>query len=181
MTKGYSLVLFAVLLVVTACGAADNGENPRSIAGNKYVNTSIGTTLAFPASWQLKTDYKFGELTFDVAALAPPIDGFSANVLIEIDPHQGTDNIRDVLTRIHANLSTQYPDARDYQDSVYQVDGKDVGEMVYTTAVGGKDYRAMSLYFVNRDKEVSIVFTDLASRYPANTDFQGIQSSLHLD
>ena len=103
--------------------------------------------------------------------------------MIEIDLVflQGTDNIRDVLTRIHANLSTHYPDLRDYQDSVYQVDGKDVGEMVYTTAVGGKDYRAMSLYFVNRDKEVSIVFTDLASRYPAKTHFPSIQSSLHLE
>ena len=60
MTKGYSLVLFAVLLVATACGAADNGENPRSIAGNKYVNTSIGTTLAFPRVCKSKTDYKFG-------------------------------------------------------------------------------------------------------------------------
>ena len=34
MTKGYSLVFFAALSVVAACGAADNGENPRSIAGN---------------------------------------------------------------------------------------------------------------------------------------------------
>ena len=181
MTKGYSLAFCAVLLVVTACGAADNGENPRSIAGNKYVNTSIGTTLAFPASWQLKTDYKFGELTLDVAALAPPIDGFSANVLIEIDPHQGTDDIRDILTRLHANLSRQYPDVRDYQDSVSQVDGKDVGDIIYTTAIGGKDYRSMSLYFVNHNKEVSIIFTDLAARYPASTDFQGIRASMHLD
>ncbi|MDB5051603.1 MAG: hypothetical protein JWO30_4674 [Fibrobacteres bacterium] len=170
----------AFFLLITAC-ATDDGENPRSIAGNKYVNTSIGTTLQFPSSWQLKTDYKFGEKTLDLAALAPPIDGFSANVLIGIDPHQGTDNMRDVLTMIKGSILAQYPDVRDYIDTVYQVEGKDVGEMVYTTAVSGKDYRAKSLYFVNKNKEISIIYTDIADRYMTNADFEGIQSSMHLN
>lgn len=117
----------------------------------------------------------------DLAALAPPIDGFSANVLIGIDSHQGTNNMREVLTMIKGSISAQYPDLRDYGDTVYQVDGKDVGEMIYTTAVGGKDYRAKSIYFVNRNKEVSIIYTDMADRYTTNPDFGGIQSSMHLN
>jgi hypothetical protein len=174
------LAACAFLLVVTAC-TTDDSEAQRSVAGNKYVNPSIGTTLQFPSSWQLKTDYKFGEKTLDLAAFAPPLAGFSANVLIAIDLHQGTDNMREVLTMIKGSLSAQYPVLRNYSDTVYQVGGKDVGEMVYTTAVGGKDYRAKSVYFVNHNKEVSITYTDMADRYMTNTDFKTVQSSMSIE
>ena len=174
------IVAAASLFAAAACTTEDSG-NPRSITDNKYSNTLIGTTVQFPSSWQLKTDYKFGEKTLDLAALAPPIDGFSANVLIEIDPHQGTSNMREVLTLIKGSLSAQYPALHDYSDTVYQVDGKDVGEMIYTTDIGGKSYRAKSVYFVNKNKEVSVNYTDLADRYMTNTEFAAIQASMHLD
>ena len=170
----------AFLLVVMAC-TTDEGGNPRSTAGNKYVNTAIGTTLQFPPAWQLKTDYKFGEKTFDLAALAPPVSDFSANVLVSIEPHQGTDDMREVLNMIKQSLTAQTPDLREYRDTVYKVDGTEVGEVVYTTGVSGKDYRAKSVFFVNRNKEVSIIYTDLADRYTANADFASIQASMEID
>jgi hypothetical protein len=171
------LGLIAAALLLSAC-VSDNNTDNRSIANNKYVNPAVGLSLQFPANWQLKLDYVYGSLTFDLVALAPPIQNFSPNVSVQIGPHSGTTDMAVVLDTLGKQLKSQVPDLGQYQAVVKELNGKKYGEITYTTTSVGNLLKFKQDFILNMGKDITITYTDFASRFDQNSDFASIDQSL---
>ena len=169
--------LIAATLLLAACVSDDNSDN-RSIANNKYVNPAIGVSMQFPANWQLKLDYVYGSITFDMVALAPPIQNFSPNVSVQIGMHTGTTDMAAILDTVGLQLKSQIADLGQYQSAVKELNGKKYGEISYTTTSAGNLLKFKQDLIMNMGKDITITYTDFASRFDQNSDFVSVSQSL---
>jgi hypothetical protein len=178
MIKILSALFFSIFLF----GCTTDSSDPRSIKNNKYDNSAIGLTIQFPTNWQLKLDQKYGSLNIDLVALGPPISGFSPNVSNIIQNHTGsaTVNWSLVLDSAKAQLQAQIPDLGSFTDTVLTLDGSTYAEMSYTTTSQGNLLKIKQDLLLNRNKEITLTYTDFASRFDQNTDFVSIQSNMTI-
>jgi len=169
------------VLLLTACVATDYSTGNRSIANNKYDNAEIGIALQFPASWELKLDQIYGSDTVDLVALAPPVEDFSAYTLVQIEANRGTTDLAAILDTVGLELAARIPDLGQYQSGLKDLNGKQYGEISYTTTSRGNLLKYKQDFFINRGKDIWITYVDFASRFDQNTDFVSIGNSMTIE
>jgi len=175
------LGLLTGTLLLASCVSSDYSSDNRTIANNKYSNAEIGLTLQFPAAWQIKLDQVYGSDTLDIVALAPSAQDFSANVNVQFDAHSGTTDMAAILDTIGVQLRDHVPDLGQYQSGLKDLDGKQYGEVSYTTTYLGHLLKYRQDFIINKGKDISVTYTDLASRFDQNTDFVGISQSMTIE
>jgi hypothetical protein len=176
-----SLILITGTLLLTSCVSSDYSTDNRSIANNKYANAEIGLSLQFPASWELKLDQIYGSDTVDLVALAPPIQDFSAYVLVQIEANLGNTDLAAILDTVGMELQARIPDLGQYQSGLKDLNGKQYAEISYTTTSRGNLRKYKQDFFINRGKDIWITYVDFASRFDQNTDFVSISNSMTIE
>lgn len=171
-------ILSLSVLILSACTTDD--PSPRSITNNHYVNSATGIALQFPTGWQVQPDYKFGSLTYDVVGLGPAADGFTPNVIVYNEAHNGPTDWNQILPAAHQALQAQFADLGSYHDTLIDLGGKTYAEITYTSSSGGHLLREREDLIMNRGLDVTVSYTDYASRFDANADFAAIKASMEI-
>ncbi|MDB5048988.1 MAG: hypothetical protein JWO30_2059 [Fibrobacteres bacterium] len=172
-------IMGLAVLVFTACGT-DSGEDARSIVGGVYKNNSIGLTISFPSSWQIRKDQTFGSTTADIVAVAPPINNFSPNMSVIIEAHSGSVKMSEILASIKIQIDSHVADLSQYHDSIYSIDGTEVGEMQYESSTNGNLLHFLQLFFIKNGKDVSCTITDKADDFQVNGDIRSVRASISI-
>jgi hypothetical protein len=167
-------------LALTACGT--DSENPRSISGGVYANSAIGLKIAFPATWQIKTDQSFGNVSADIVAYGPTVGNFTPNVNVIFTSRSGSEPTRtsEILASIKPQLQARFADMSAYHDTVYAIGGTEVGEMQYESSVNGNLMHFMQLLYVKNNLDVVCTFTEKAESFAGNQDFKSIKASITI-
>ncbi len=174
-----TLLFLASILLLTHCST--ESDDPRSIQGNKYSNPAIGLSLQFPADWQLTLDEKFGAVSLDLVARGPAVSNFSPNVTVIIEKHDGSAvDWNQLLSAIQSQLQAQIPDLGNYTDTVLSKGGFDYAEIGYTTLSQGNLLKGRQSFLLKKGKQVTVTYTDMASRFDQSADLQSIYASLSL-
>jgi hypothetical protein len=156
----------------------DSEQPTKTIAGGKYSNNSIGLSITFPTNWQIKPDQVFLETKLDIVALGAPINGFSPNLNVVIENHSGPTSMAEIIPSIHTQLTQRILDLGNYRDSIYTMNGKEIGEFEYESSSNGTLLHYFQTIFINNGKDVSVTITDRADDYAINQDIKSIKSSI---
>jgi hypothetical protein len=82
--------------------------------------------------------------------------------------------------RIVTLLQTQVADLGNYTDTVLSVNGISYAELSFTTTSQGNLLKIQQDLLLNKGKEISLTYTDFASRFDQNADFIAIHASMTL-
>jgi len=167
-------------LLLSSCVTADYSSDNRTIANNKYSNAEIGLTLQFPASWEAKLDQIYGSDTVELVALAPPEQNYSAEVYVQIEARKGTD-LAAILDTVALEVKADIPDLGQYHSDIKDLDGKEYGEISYTTTSRGNLLKYKQDLIIRSGKHIWVSYVDLASRFDQNTDFTSISQSMTIE
>lgn len=172
-------ISFLCLILLAGCGT-DAEDSPRTISGGQYDNTAIGLSMTFPSSWQITPDYAFGNGKADILALSPPVGGFSPNVSVILGVHSGPSTMAEIIPPLKSELEKSLSDLSAYSDTIYAIDGKEVGEIQFETSVNGNLLHYRQMLFINKNRQVLLTFTDRADGFPLNQDFISIKESITI-
>src|SRR4051812_23168006 len=174
-----SILAIIAWVVFTGCNTEPSVPD-RTIISNKYENTAIGLRITFPKAWAIKTDQVFGSTKVDILAVGLPINAFAPNLSVIIEPHSGPTTMAEILPGIKASLTSQVADLANFADTIYTLNGKELGEIQYETAMNGALYHYLQMFFINNGKDISMTFTDKADDFPVNPDIKSIKASISI-
>lgn len=177
---GLALVFSAGILMFAGCTTEDNFVE-RTVQSNVYSNTSIGLSITFPQNWLLKSDEVYGKYTFDIFGFGAPIDNFSPNVSVLIQAHSGATAMEEILPNLLPSLQKSLPDVGNYRDTIYTINGKQIGQIEFESSSHGTLNHFLEMFFINKGKDMMITFTDRASHFAVNQEFKSVKSSISIN
>ncbi len=84
----------------------------------------------------------------------------------------------EIISAIHSKLAQKILDLSGYRDSIYSMNGKEIGEFEYESSNNGILLHYLQIVFLNKGKDVSVSFTDRADDFPLNQEIKAIKSSI---
>lgn len=173
------LLALAALSLMGCVTDSEKGPN-RTLTSGKYDNHDIGLQIVFPTSWEAKLDQAYGDTKIDLVLLDSPRNGFRPNLTIIHSPHSGPTLMSEVLPFFKNEIQAQIADVSQYQDSVMDINGKEVGRIDYESVVSGVLLHFRMMLFVNNGRDVVITLTDRADDFAINADVQGMFSGISI-
>jgi hypothetical protein len=177
--KTFIQLVLATSMILVGC-MTDSDQPTRTISAGKYVNNSIGLTITFPSTWQIKPDQVILDTKLDIVALGAPINSFSPNLNVVIESHSGPTSMAVIIPSIFSQLAQRTPDLSNYRDSVYSMNGKEIGEIEYESSSNGTILHYFQIFFINNGKDVSLSIADRADNFAANQEIKEIKASIKV-
>ncbi len=171
-------ITMALLFSLAIFNCTTDSTDPRTIIKNKYDNTAIGLSLQFPNTYELLLDQKIGQTTIDLVARTLNKPAFRQNVTILIDSHTGTNDFNQILPVLKSQLQSQLSDLGNYKDTIKSMNGHEYAEVSYTATSQGHFLKLKQDLIINKNKDIVVTYTDLASAFDQNIEFVGIDSSM---
>ena len=173
-----ALILFLPLFF-SSCMTETPSES-RSISGNKYTNSDISLSMQFPANWNLKLDQKFGAIDINLVALGVAVSNFSPNVTVILNPHTGSNDWNKIQETVAVQIKAGIKDAGQYISAIKTRNNKNYLEISYTTTNSGTLLKIKQELLLHNNIDVTVTYTDLASRFDQNQEFVAIDSSMSI-
>lgn len=174
-----AIALASLALLFAACGV-DDPEPTGIVDSRDYYNKAIGLSMRFPSGWVIKHNQEFGEFTADIVASSLPSNGFSPNMNVIIIAHSGSTEMPDIISQVKAQLEANFQDLSGYHDSLYAINGTDVGQVQYESAASGVQLHYLQLFFIKNGQDVACSFGDRADAFDANADIKSIKASIKI-
>lgn len=180
-----ALAVFPILLALAALSFmgcmtdSDKGSN-RTLTSGKYDNHDIGLQIVFPTAWEAKLDQTYGNTKIDLVLLDAAKNGFRPNLTVIHTPHSGPTLMAEVLPMLNSEVHAQFADVSLYQESIGNINGKEVGYIEYESSVNGNLLHYKMMLFVNNGRDVVITLTDRADDFAVNSDVQGLFGGISI-
>jgi hypothetical protein len=170
----FPLVAALTALSIMGCMTdSDKGPN-RTVANGVYNNYDIGLKIVYPRTWEALVDQIHENTKIDLVLRDAPRNGFRPNLTVIHTPHSGPTLMSEVLSMLKSEIQPQYADFSQYQDSIININDKEVGRMDFEASVNGILFHFRAMLFVNNGRDVAVTITDRADDFAVNAEVQAL-------